>query len=48
MVNNRPVIVDNRFVVPYNAFLLDKYDCHINVEICSTGTKFYPFVTNNN
>ncbi|XP_010677941.1 uncharacterized protein LOC104893524 [Beta vulgaris subsp. vulgaris] len=28
--------VDNRWVVPYNPFLLQKYDCHINVEICSS------------
>ena len=26
---------DNRWVVPYNAYLLAKFDCHINVEICS-------------
>ena len=28
--------LDNRWVVPYNAYLLAKFDCHINVEICST------------
>ncbi|XP_026378595.1 uncharacterized protein LOC113273038 [Papaver somniferum] len=27
--------VDNRMSVPYNPWLLHKYDCHINVEICS-------------
>jgi hypothetical protein len=26
---------DNRDVVPYNARLTEKYDCHINVEVCS-------------
>ncbi|KAI5422228.1 hypothetical protein KIW84_045624 [Lathyrus oleraceus] len=30
--------VDNRWVSPYNPWLLLKYDCHINVEIC-TSTK---------
>ncbi|KAI5429031.1 hypothetical protein KIW84_033864 [Lathyrus oleraceus] len=28
--------VDNRWLVPYNHWLLLKYDCHINVEICSS------------
>ncbi|XP_071909310.1 uncharacterized protein [Coffea arabica] len=28
--------LDNRWVVPYNGYLLAKFDCHINVEICST------------
>ena len=28
--------LDNRWVIPYNANLLAKFDCHINVEICST------------
>ena len=27
---------DNRFLVPYNPHLLLKYNCHINVEVCST------------
>nr|XP_027109221.1 uncharacterized protein LOC113729090 [Coffea arabica] len=27
---------DNRWVVSYNPYLLAKYDCHINVEVCST------------
>ncbi|KAL6176715.1 hypothetical protein ACLB2K_053348 [Fragaria x ananassa] len=26
--------VDNRWVVPYNPWLLTKYDCHVNVEVC--------------
>ena len=28
--------VDNRWVVPHNLYLVTKYDCHINVEICSS------------
>ncbi|XP_071928922.1 uncharacterized protein [Coffea arabica] len=28
--------LDNRWVIPYNPYLLSKFNCHINVEICST------------
>ena len=28
--------ITNKSVVPYNPYLLQKYDCHINVEVCST------------
>ncbi|KAG5622894.1 hypothetical protein H5410_008112 [Solanum commersonii] len=27
--------IDNSWIVPYNPFLLKKFGCHINVEICS-------------
>ena len=30
------VIIDNRWIVPYNPYLSQKYNCHINVEICSS------------
>ena len=29
-------VADNRFVVPYNPYLLLKFNSHINVEVCST------------
>ncbi|XKL63435.1 hypothetical protein PGB90_005799 [Kerria lacca] len=34
--------VDNSMVVPYNPYLLMKYNCHINVEYCTsvTATKY--------
>lgn len=35
-VHVRGKTVDNRYVVPYNPYLLAKFDCHINVEVCST------------
>ncbi|KAG5563862.1 hypothetical protein RHGRI_000157 [Rhododendron griersonianum] len=34
-VNKRGTIMDNRWVVPYNPYLLSRYNCHLNVEICS-------------
>ena len=35
-VEKNGVILDNRWVVPYNPYLCTKYSAHINVEICST------------
>ncbi|KAG3112201.1 hypothetical protein PI124_g10794 [Phytophthora idaei] len=32
----KDVELDNRRVVPYNPYPCEKYNCHINVEICST------------
>ncbi|XP_059288087.1 uncharacterized protein LOC132041391 [Lycium ferocissimum] len=34
-VKVRSQYLDNSWVVPYNPFLLSKFNCHINVEICS-------------
>ncbi len=43
--------IDNSWIVPYNPYLLLKYDCHINVECC-TSTKvakyLYKYVTKGN
>ncbi|KAG5552505.1 hypothetical protein RHGRI_010554 [Rhododendron griersonianum] len=35
-VQIRGHMLDNRWVVPYNPYLLATFDCHINVEVCST------------
>ena len=35
-VTVRGAMLDNRWVVPYNPYLLAKFNCHMNVEICST------------
>ncbi|XP_074318892.1 uncharacterized protein LOC141655727 [Silene latifolia] len=28
--------LNNQWVIPYNPYLLDLFDCHLNVEVCST------------
>ncbi|RWS25337.1 uncharacterized protein B4U80_04936 [Leptotrombidium deliense] len=40
--NGKIVHVDNSMVVPYNPYLLMKYDCHMNVEYCHSvmGIKY--------
>ncbi|XP_027098832.2 uncharacterized protein [Coffea arabica] len=35
-VRVRNHLLDNRWVVPYSPYLLALFDCHLNVEICST------------
>ncbi|XP_028110293.1 uncharacterized protein LOC114308820 [Camellia sinensis] len=36
--SNPSILVDNSWVIPYNPWLLLEYDCHINLEICSSVT----------
>ena len=41
-------IIDNSWVVPYNPFLCLRFNCHINIEICSSplAAKYlYKYVT---
>ena len=43
--------IDNRWVVPYNPYLSRRYNCHINVEVCSSpkAAKYlYKYVTKGN
>nr|XP_016498695.1 PREDICTED: uncharacterized protein LOC107817404 isoform X1 [Nicotiana tabacum]XP_016498696.1 PREDICTED: uncharacterized protein LOC107817404 isoform X1 [Nicotiana tabacum]XP_016498698.1 PREDICTED: uncharacterized protein LOC107817404 isoform X1 [Nicotiana tabacum]XP_016498699.1 PREDICTED: uncharacterized protein LOC107817404 isoform X1 [Nicotiana tabacum]XP_016498700.1 PREDICTED: uncharacterized protein LOC107817404 isoform X1 [Nicotiana tabacum]XP_016498701.1 PREDICTED: uncharacterized pro len=35
VVTIRGQLLDNSCVVPYNPYLLSKFNCHINVEVCS-------------
>jgi hypothetical protein len=35
---NSGFVFDNRWVVPYNPYLTMWYQCHINVEVCSSIT----------
>ncbi|XP_074288129.1 uncharacterized protein LOC141613293 [Silene latifolia] len=28
--------LDNRWVIPYNPYMMSLFDCHLNVEVCST------------
>ncbi|XP_058726418.1 uncharacterized protein LOC131597759 [Vicia villosa] len=37
-VTKKDVDLDNRFVVPYNPYLLKKFQAHINIEWCNQGT----------
>lgn len=32
--------IDDRWVVPYNPYLLETFDCHINVEVCASRKCF--------
>ncbi|XP_058750081.1 uncharacterized protein LOC131623071 [Vicia villosa] len=37
-VTIKNVVIDNRFVVPHNPYLLKKFQAHINMEWCNQGT----------
>ncbi|KAL3005600.1 hypothetical protein AAZX31_08G229500 [Glycine max] len=37
-ISKNEVIIDNRYIVPYNAKLLRKYQAHINIEWCNQNT----------
>ncbi len=36
IVGDKPITMNNRFVVPYNPALLRKYGAHVNVEVCAS------------
>ncbi|XP_058723889.1 uncharacterized protein LOC131595540 [Vicia villosa] len=38
IVTIKNVVLDNRFVVPHNPYLLKKFQAHINMEWCNQGT----------
>ncbi|XP_073133321.1 uncharacterized protein [Henckelia pumila] len=42
-INNDQVMIDNGWIVPYNPWLLLKYDCHIKVEVCG-GIKCVKYI----
>lgn len=47
-VRGSSINVDNKWIVPYNPYLIKKYDCHVNVEICSSvkAVKYlYKYIT---
>jgi hypothetical protein len=37
-LEGKDILFDSRWVVPYNPYLLTKYNCHMNVEVCSSVT----------
>ena len=48
VTNSKGRTIDNSWIVPYNPYLSLKYDCHINVECCSSpkAAKYlYKYVT---
>ena len=39
-ISKKGVIIDNRYIVPYNPKLLRKYQAHLNIEWCNQRTAF--------
>ena len=37
-ITKNGIIIDNRWIVPYNPKLLKKYQAHINIEWCNQST----------
>ncbi len=35
-IRGTPVVIDNRWVVPYSPYLLNKIQCHVNIGYCQT------------
>ncbi|XP_021754919.1 uncharacterized protein LOC110720220 [Chenopodium quinoa] len=35
-VTVQKIVMDNKWVIPYNPYLSSHFDCHLNVEVCST------------
>ena len=36
MIQKNGKTIDNSWIVPYNPYLSLRYDCHINVEVCTS------------
>ena len=48
MVSGKAVVLDNGYVVPYNSFLSETFDCHINTELVTSvvSVKYvYKYIT---
>ncbi len=39
--NKAGIEIGNNYVIPHNLYLVSKYNCHINVEICSSVNRYF-------